>query len=150
MSGCGGCQRMGTTIQQWLVRVKVWVQDERGVGVVESLAAVAILGVAAVAFIVALSTGSIAVREGDQEVVAQRLVRTQLEYIKPQDYVPTADYDPDNPDASYTTVDTPEGYDISVEVGSIPDTDADIQKITVTISREGVDILTVEDYKVNR
>jgi hypothetical protein len=46
----------------------------------------------------------------------------------------------------------PEGYDISVVVSLIPQAggDTDIQKIMVTISREGVDILTVEDYKVKR
>ncbi|MBA7660587.1 hypothetical protein ES703_68590 [subsurface metagenome] len=136
----------------WLRKVKGWGRDQRGVGLVESLVAVAILGITVVAFVMALSSGAVAVREGNQQLVAQSLVRTQLEYIKPQDYIPTADYDPDNPDASYDTVYTPEGYDILVEVDSIPDTDTDtdIQRITVTISRGGEDILTIEDYKVNR
>ncbi len=131
---------MARIINQWLARVKVRIQDQRGLGLVESLAAVAILGTAVVAFVVALSAGSIAVREQDQQVVAQSLVRTQLEYIKGLSYDIT----------SYPTVDTLEGYTISVEVASIPDTDADIQKITVTISRDGEDLLSVEDYKVNR
>ena len=147
---------METTVKQWFRRVKVWIQDQRGLGLVESLAAVAILGVAAVAFVVALSTGSIAVREGDQEVVAQSLAHTQLEYVKnyphnseaatyPYVYTYDETYNP-NP------ITLPQGYDISVAVSSIPeaDGDSDIQKITVTISREGVDILTVDDYKVNR
>jgi len=134
----------------WLRKVKGWVQDQRGLGLVESLVAVAILGVAVVAFVMALSAGTVAVGECNQQVVAQSLARTQLEYIKPQDYIPTADYDPDNPDVSYNTVDSPEGYDISVEVDSIPDTDTNIQKIAVTISLGDEDILTVEDYKVNR
>ena len=119
--------------------IKAWVQDQRGLGLPESMVAVAILGVAVVAFVSALSAGSIAVREGDQEVVAQRLARTQLEYVKSCPY-----------DTTYSKVDEPEGYTISVGVDSIPDTDTDIQKITVTISRDGEDILIVEDYKVNR
>ena len=144
MTSYSGHQKMGTTIRQWLGRAKDWVQDQRGLGLVESLAAVAILGVAVVAFLVALSTASIAVREGDQEVVAQSLARTQLEYVKNYPYDPAA--------ITYPTVDEPEGYDISVAVSSIPeaDGDTDIQKITVTISREGEDILIVDDYKVNR
>ena len=109
---------------------------------VESLAAVAVLGVTVVAFVVALSTGSIAVREGDQEAVAQSLVRSQLEYIKNYPYDPAA--------TTYPKVAELEGYDISVEVSPIPDTDTDIQQVTVTISRDGEEILTVEDYKVNR
>ena len=78
-------------------------------------------------------------REGGQEVVAQRLARNQLEYIKGCPY-----------DTTYSTVDAPEEYAISVGVSSIPDTDTDIQKITVTISRDGDNITVVEDYKVNR
>lgn len=134
---------MGTSINQWLARAKAClVQNERGFGLVETLAAVAVLGVAVVAFVLGLSTGSITVREGNQELVAQSLAQTQLEYVKNYPYDPAA--------TTYPTVDTPEGYSICVEVGSIPDTDTDIQKIMVTISRDEADILTVEDYKVDR
>ena len=141
---------MAKTIRQWLARVKSLVQDQRGLGLVESLVAVAILGSAVVTFVVALSAGSIAVREQDEQVVAQSLAQTQLEYIKAQDYILTADYEPNDPEASYTTVDTPEGYTVAVGVASIPDTDTDIQKVTVTIYRESENIMTVADYKVNR
>lgn len=123
-------------------KVKVWIRDERGLGLVESLAAVAVLGATVVAFVVALSTGSIAVRESDQEAVAQSLVRSQLEYIKNYPYDPAA--------TTYPKVAELEGYDISVEISPIPDTDTDIQQVTVTISRDGEEILTVEGYKVNR
>jgi len=126
---------MTRTITQWL---KV-TQNEKGLGLVESVVAVAIAGVTVAAFVTALSTGSIAVAELDQEVVAQGLARTQLEFIKGSAY-----------DTSYSSVDTPDGYTISIDVDAIPGTDNDIQKITVTISRDGGEILTVEDYKVNR
>jgi type II secretory pathway pseudopilin PulG len=131
---------METVMRQWLRRIKV--QGERGLGIVESLAAVAVLGAAVVAFIVALSTGSLAVREVDEETVAQSLARSQLEYIK--------DYPYNSAATTYPKVETPEGYTVSVAVSSIPETNTDIQKITVIISRESEDILTVADYKVNR
>ena len=133
---------MRINIKQQLGKVKAWAQDERGLGLVESLAAVTILGVTVVAFVVALSAGSIAVSEGDQEAVAQSLVRSQLEYIKNYPYVSEA--------TTYPKIAEPEGYNISIEVDPIPDTNADIQKITVTISRDGSEILTIADYKVNR
>ncbi len=134
---------MGMSINKWLSRAKAClVGDERGFGLVETLAAVAILGVAVVAFVIGLSTGSVTVREGNQELVAQSLAQTQLEYVKDYPYDPAA--------TTYPTVDTPEGYSIGVEAGSISDTDTDIQRITVTISRDGEAILTVKDYKVNR
>jgi type II secretory pathway pseudopilin PulG len=129
---------------------------ERGIGLVETLAAVAILGIAATSFVLALSTGAIAVREDDQIVAAQSLAHTQLEYVKNYPYQPGATTYPqvDTYDEDYnpTPITLPEGYDISVEVSSIPQAsgDPDIQKITVTISRDGEDILTIEDYKVKR
>ena len=133
---------MGKNINQWLARARARIQDETGLSLVESLAAVAILGTAIVTFVVALSTGSMAVLEGDQEVMAQSLARTQLEYIKNYPYAPEA--------TTYPEVTAPEGYDISVTVSPIPDTDTNIQRITVTISQDRQEILTVEDYKVNR
>lgn len=130
------------TVKQWFRRIKVWLQDETGLGLVETLAAVTILGAAVIAFIIALSTGSLAVRETSQETVSQSLVRSQLEYIKNYAYNPLA--------TTYPEVTGVEGYDILVTVSSIPDTNTDIQKITVTISRDGEEILMAEDYKVNR
>jgi type II secretory pathway pseudopilin PulG len=133
---------MARTIKQRLAWVKNRAQGQRGLGLVETLVAVAILGTSVVAFVAALSAGSIAVGEQDEKVVAQSLAQTQLEYTKSYLYDPEA--------TTYPTVDTPEGYVISVDVASIPDTDADIQKITVTISRDSENIMTVADYKVNR
>ncbi len=133
---------MATVAGKWLERTKVLVQDQRGLGLVESLVAVAILGVAVVGFVLALSTGTIAVREGEREFIAQNLVQTQLEYTKGYPY--------DSLATTYPTVAAPEGYTVSVGVSSIPDTDTDIQVITVIISTDTEEILKVEDYKVNR
>ena len=140
----------------WLRRVKGWGHDQRGLGLVESLVAVAILGVAVVALVIVLSAGTVAVGECNQQVVAQSLGRTQLEYTKSYPYNSEATTYPyvHTYDETYNPnpITLPEGYGISVAVGSIPEADGntDIQKITVTISRDGEDILTIEDYKVNR
>jgi len=132
---------MGRTTKQWLSKLKVFM-DEEGLTIVESLIAVAIVGVALVAFAVALSTGSLAVWESDQEVTVQSLARTQMEYIKGYPYDPDA--------TTYPTVNATDNYSISVAVTSVPDTDTNIQKVTANISRDGQVLLTVEDYKVNR
>jgi type II secretory pathway pseudopilin PulG len=143
-------------LKKWFRQIKVKLQDEAGIGLVESLAAVALLGVAGTAFVLSLSTGAIAVREGDQEAIAQSLARAQLEYVKDYPYNPGATTYPlvCIADGTYNPnpVTPPEGYDVSVVVSQIPQAgdDSDIQKIAVTISREGVEILTVEDYKVKR
>ena len=123
-------------------RVRNRLRDQAGLSLAETLVAVAILGTSVVAFVVALSAGSIAVGEQGEEVVAQGLVQTQLEYTKSYAY--------DSEATTYPMVDAPESYAISVDVDSVPDTDTDIQKITVTVSRDSENLITVEDYKVNR
>ena len=132
---------MARMTQSWLSKLKA-LQDERGLTLVESLVTIAIVGVALVAFAVALSTGALAVRESDQEVTAQSLARTQLEYIKGYSYNPAA--------TTYPTVNTTGDYSISVAVTPVPGAGANIQKVTANISRDGQVLLTVEDYKVNR
>jgi len=132
---------MAKTTQQWLRKLKLF-QDEKGLTLVETVVTVGIVGVALVAFAVALSTGAMAVNESDQEVVVQSLARTQMEYVKGYPY--------DSEATTYPTVSTPADYSISVAVTSVPDTDANIQKVTANISRDGLVLLTVEDYKVDR
>jgi type II secretory pathway pseudopilin PulG len=124
------------------VTVKNGARAERGLGMVETLVAVAILGTSVVAFVVALSTGTLAVNNQDEEVVAQRLAQTQLEYTKSYAYDVEA--------STYPEVAAPGGYNVVVDVNAVPNTDDDIQKITVTILHHGNGVLTVEDYKVNR
>ncbi len=128
--------------KRYLPNLRDLVREERGLGLVETLVAVGILGVTIVAFVAGLSTGSIAVRQADGQVVAESLARSQLEYIKAQPYNPKA--------TTYPPVEAPNNYSIFVEVGSVPGGSADIQRITVAILRSGESILTVEDYKVNR
>ena len=118
------------------------IQQQKGLGLVETLVAVAILGTAVAAFIAALSAGSIAVGAQDEEVVIQSLARSQLEYTKSYTYLSGI--------KSYPTIATPEDYTLTATASSVPGTDANIQKITVSVSRDGQVLLTVSDYKVNR
>ncbi len=115
---------------------------EEGMTLVELLVALGIVGVVLVAFAYALSTGAIAVAESDQEVTLQSLARSQMEYIK--------GYPFDSGATTYPTVNATDNYSISVAVSATPDADANIQKVTANISRDGQVLLTLEDYKVNR
>ena len=116
---------------------------EEGVGLVETLIAVGILGLALTVLLAAVSTGSLAVSRTEERVAAENLARSQLEYTKSQGYL--------TPPASYLTVTpSPGGYGVVVEAASIPDTNSGIEKITVTVSRDGSELLVVEDYKVDR
>jgi type II secretory pathway pseudopilin PulG len=119
--------------------------SERGVGLVETLIAVAILSLTLTVLLAAVSTGSLAVSRADERAVAENLARSQLEYTKSQTYIPL-------PGAVYAIVTPPAGYTVAVAAAAIPtpSTDAAIEKITVTVSRNGQSLLSVEDFKVNR
>jgi len=116
--------------------------NQQGLGLVETLVAVAILGTSVVAFVVSLSAGSLAVAEQDTETVAQSLAQSQMEYTKNYAFNPAA--------ATYPTVAAPAGYSITVGVSPVPGTDSNMQKITVTVLRDGSSAFLVSDYKVNR
>lgn len=131
---------MKRKLRQTPARAKA--SGQRGLGLVETLVAVAILGTSVVAFAAGLSAGSIAVREQGETEVTQGLAQTQLEYTKSYAFNPSA--------ATYPAVAAPTGYTISVGVSAVPGTDTNIQKITVTVSREGQAMETVAGYKVNR
>ncbi len=133
---------MARTTGQRLARVKKWAQGQAGLGLVETLVAVAILGASVVAFVGALSAGSIAVGEQDDEVVAQSLARSQMEYIKGYTYDPSA--------STYPAIAVPADYSLSVAVSPVPGADSSIQKIIITILKGGQALLTVADYKMNR
>ncbi|OGO21880.1 MAG: hypothetical protein A2144_04825 [Chloroflexi bacterium RBG_16_50_9] len=116
--------------------------DENGMTLIEVLVTIGIMGVALVTFTVALSTGSLAVSESDQEVTTQGLAQTQMEYTKGYPYDPGA--------TTYPTISPPDGYAIAVAVSPVAGADTNIQKVTANISRDGQLLLTLEDYKVNR
>ncbi len=115
--------------------------NERGFGVAEALVAIAIIAIVVTGFIATYGTGSMAVLTIDAEAEMQRLARNQLEYVKSYAYDPVA--------ITYPLVATPPGYAIVVTVTPIPSTDTDIQKVSVTITRDDRAV-TVADYKVNR
>ncbi|MFC1926914.1 hypothetical protein ACFLWV_04105 [Chloroflexota bacterium] len=121
---------------------------------VETLLVIGIMGTAGVAALMALSTGSLAMSAGDQGSTVQSLARSQLEYTKSYPYdlaavsYPTldtyhADYNP-------TPLTLPDCYSISIESSSVPDTDDNIQKITVTVFKDSEILKVVEGFKSNR
>ena len=132
---------MKKKIGEWL-KFKLRSGGERGVALIEAAVAAALLGGGVLTMVLSMSGGVMAVQENDQEVTAQALARTQLEYTKEYPYDPDAE--------TYPTVDAPEGYSIVVTVAAVPDTTSGIQKITVDIERAENTILSIEDYKVDR
>ena len=134
------------------------MQGQKGQSLIEVLVALAILGVVAVAFLTALTTGSTAIIIADERTTAESLARSELEYIK------NSDYDADNNPPQYTedpSLSYPADYSISIEAirldpyGDGTDNDDGIQKITVKVYHNATPnpedlILITSTYKVNR
>ena len=109
----------------------------------EALIAVGILGLALTALLSALSTGSMAISRTEERVAAENLARSQLEYTKSQPYQALP--------VSYATVTPyPDDYAVAVTADVAPGGDSSIEKITVTVTRNGEELLVAEDYKVDR
>jgi prepilin-type N-terminal cleavage/methylation domain-containing protein len=118
--------------------------SETGVTLIETLVALALIGIISVAFLSGLATAAKATFIADEQATAESLARSQIEYVKNQGY--------DSEATTYLTVDAPEGYAVSVDVSSIPDPDTDtgIQKIRVTVKRGAKTVLIIDAYKVDR
>ena len=131
------------TTTKGLLRRITAIQQQEGFGLVEVLVAVAIVATAVIMFLSSLSTGSRTVGLMYERTTAENLARSQLEYTKSQDYIPApVSYD--------TIVSLPSGFTVSAQDSPVTDRDDNIQKITVTVYRDGEPILFMEDFKVNR
>ena len=85
--------RRGLTASEILIpapslkaRVVSLAQSQKGLGLIEVLIAVAILGVVAVVFLSSLATSSRAIIIADERTNAESLTRSELEYVKSQPF----------------------------------------------------------------
>jgi len=117
---------------------------ERGTTLVETLVAVALLGIIACAFFGSLDTAARATWIADERTTAESLARSQLEHIKTLDYVGGT--------TQYPAAPVPSGEDYSFYSANITAEllDDHIQKITVTVKHSGNEVVTLESYKVDR
>jgi type II secretory pathway pseudopilin PulG len=139
--------------------MKRLIRSQRGVGLVEVIIALGILGVVSIAFLGALATASNAIVVSDEQTTAESLASSEMEYIKSQDYI---DYSQDGHNV-YDSVSPPEDYGVFTivapfdpesgnpypQVGGVYEQDEGIQRITVTIVYFPKDktVFIMEGYK---
>jgi prepilin-type N-terminal cleavage/methylation domain-containing protein len=127
---------------------------EQGLTLIETLIALAILGAAAVVFLIGLTTTSKAVMVSQERVSVDSLAKSQMENINSQSYIKVADYNPNDPTKSYQLIDISpdliaQGYAIVISPPqAVPNGDENIQSITVTVTRNGETVFTLVGYKV--
>lgn len=120
---------------------------ESGVGLIETLVALALLGIIAASFLGGLATASKAAFTADERATAECLARSQLEYVKTLDYVTDAtEYSP----APIPGSEDYSNYSVTIGAEPVHETDDGIQKITVAVSHGGQSVLTLDDYKGDR
>jgi Tfp pilus assembly protein PilV len=120
-------------------KVKNKYRNERGFSLIEAAVAVLLLGGCVLTLVMGMSGGALAVQKNDQEVTAQGLARTQMESVKNSAF-----------GSSYTAVNAPAGYAVSVTVDNVPGADSNIQQVTAVVTRSGNTVFTLQDFKVNR
>ena len=133
---------------RWLRRLH---EDERGVGLVESLVSSALLGIALMALMASLSTFAIASRDAEDLAVGQAIARAQAARINAAPYQANGDYS-----AYYEAL--PAGYTRTIAVtwwngvsGWTGSQNANgLQELALTITQKGAPIATVEFAKASR
>jgi len=135
------------------------MKSEKGFTLIDTLVALGLMGIIAVGLLSGLATTFRAGGISQERVAAESLAKSQWEYIRTQDYILTADYDPDDPEKRYQLIEIPEdlavkGY--AIEIGTpqtiiSPGTDEfELQGITVVINRDDKPLLMISDYRVGR
>jgi prepilin-type N-terminal cleavage/methylation domain-containing protein len=139
---------------------KTFQGQSRGFTLIEVLVALALFGIIAITFAGALFTASRSVITADVRTNAESVARTEMEYVKSQAYsdppwvyaVTSSEStcgssSPDWCDTGHKLSAEYPGYTADVQAQVLDD---DIQKITVTVSHEGREVITLEGYKVDR
>jgi len=126
------------TKKSCIVRTK-----QAGFGLVESILAVAILGSTVFVLLNGLSAGAISVGMLQEDIVAENLGRTQLEYTKSLPFN-TAPF-------TYDPVEViPEGYSVTAEATPISSRDGNIQRLIITVYHGEKIVYSLEGFRINR
>ena len=133
------------------------MRNEKGIGLIEVLISLAILGVITIAFFTALGASSRAAAFAERQEKGRNLAQSQLDYVLGLSYNSTnitgsnITYKPLTPLPSAYS-----GYSVNITTTLLTDnvspTFADLQMITVVVKQVGVTlpIVTLVGYKVAR
>ena len=126
-----------------LRRLRVLLRDSSGVSLLESIVAVTVFTMVGGATLVGLSAIQRVRVNLERQAMAENIARNQMEYIFSLDYQTTI--------SQYSSTTVPSGYHVTnvQQVEEIIEGDSNLQKITVTVSLDGEELLVLETYRTN-
>jgi type II secretory pathway pseudopilin PulG len=116
---------------------------------VEVIVALSILAAVSTTFLAGMTTSSRSVFINKEHIIAESLAKSQMEYVKRQDYRVNLQYDK----IALTQEELEDGYDIDILAeymnprGDSIHNDDSLQKITITVIHNGETTLSLEGYK---
>ncbi len=143
---------------RWLGKGRLrFLRGQRGFTLIETLVGMAIFAAIGVALMNGLSTGYKSLEISQERTYAEGLARSQVEYIKAQDYISVANYDPNDPAKRYAMTDIPAhltavGYSVEINAPEIVDVAGvsgyEIQGITIKVKHHSSGKLVITFYRV--
>jgi prepilin-type N-terminal cleavage/methylation domain-containing protein len=118
------------------------MKNGKGFTLVETLVAVAILGIVSVALLSGFNTASLGGAIVDERETANNVAESQMECVKGQAYA--LSYAPSTPLSNEYA-----RYSVNITTSNITARDGNIQKITVTVKHGDKEVTRLEGYKVN-
>ena len=117
--------------------------DNHGALLLETLIAVTVMMSVASAAMVGLSATQRTRVSLERQAMAENILRNQMEYIFSFPYQTTT--------VQYQAITVPSGYQVSnvQQVEELVAGNSDLQKITVTVSYNGSELLVLETYRTN-
>jgi prepilin-type N-terminal cleavage/methylation domain-containing protein len=117
------------------------MKREAGFSLLETIAALALLGIISAVFLGALATSSNSRALADEHVSARILAESQMEHVRQLDYASSYEASPAI-SAKYP------GYSTAIDVENMRN--GHIQKVTITVSHRNSNITVLESYKARR